>query len=417
MRKKHIILIIVPLVFVLTGCPLFNKLPVWSTIADLSKNIGDTVSKNLAAYCADPDGDSLNFSLVSGPGSVVGTLYSWTVTAPSGTRTVEVAASDGKGESKTSFKINVKSPPYTPSNPSPAHNADDQSFASVTLSWTGGDPDGDPVTYDLYFGTDPTPPIHSTNLTTTSLVKVALASFTNYYWKIVSKDGDSAVEGPVWKFKTEPYGIADDDFESRPLGVLGPSTLPWGIYDSTDLSKAAITNFGFGSSRGLTLSDPTLVGYARVLRTGLNPASRGMISFDFRVAANGCFGVGDRTNWAPYILCGDYGEGFGLYTFSGSYHRLMLISPNTWYNVLMEFDFNFPYRGFSVSVNGAYKGAETYSVTLDFTQFEFLVFSSQTCDFVDFDNVYIGIFESGYTTSSADAVSYDFGLSTELPLP
>lgn len=124
MRKKHIILIIVPLVFVLTGCPFFSKLPVWSTIADLSKNIGDTVSENLAAYCADPDGDSLSFSLVSGPGSVVGTLYSWTVTAPSGTRTVEAAASDGKGESKTSFKINVKSPPYTPSNPSPADNAD-----------------------------------------------------------------------------------------------------------------------------------------------------------------------------------------------------------------------------------------------------------------------------------------------------
>lgn len=417
MRKRHIVLLIVPLVFLLTGCPLFNKLPVWSTIADFSKNIGDILELNLAEYCTDPDGDSLDFSLVSGPGSVVGSLYSWTVTAPTGLKTIEVAASDGKGESKTSFKINVKSPPNIPSDPSPAHNADGQSFASVTLSWTGGDPDGDPVTYDLYFGASPNPPIHSTNLTTTSFVKVGLKSFTDYYWKIVSKDGSSLVEGPIWKFKTEPYGIVNDNFESRPLGVLGPSTLPWGDYDSSDLSKGAITLFGFAGSRGLTLSDPTVDGYARVLRTGLSPASRGMISFDFRVAANGCFGVGDRTDWAPYILCGDYGEGFGLYTFSGSYKRLMLISPNTWYTVLMEFDFNFPYRGFSVHVNGAYKGAETYTVILDFTQFEFLVFSSKMCDYVDFDNVYIGIFESGYTTSDVDAMSSDCKLSTELPLP
>lgn len=77
--------------------PAFIKLPVWSTIADLSKNIGDILDVNLAAYCTDPDGDSLNFSLVSGSGSVVGSLYSWTVTAPTGLKTIEVAASDGKG--------------------------------------------------------------------------------------------------------------------------------------------------------------------------------------------------------------------------------------------------------------------------------------------------------------------------------
>lgn len=297
MRKRHIILLIVPLVLLLTGCPLFNKLPVWSTIADLSTNIGDIVNVNLSVYCTDPDGDSLNFRLVNGPGSVVGSLYSWTVTAPSGLKTVEVAASDGKGESKTSFKINVKSPPNVPSNPSPAHNADGQSFKNVTLTWTGGDPDGDPVTYDLYFGTSPNPPINSTNLTNTSLVKVGLASFTNYYWKIVAKEGSRVVEGPVWKFTTEPYGIVDDNFESRPLGVLGPSTLPWANYDSSDLSKGAITLFGFAGSRGLTLSDPTLDGYARVLRTGLSPARRGMISFDFSVAANGNFCPRDRLHF------------------------------------------------------------------------------------------------------------------------
>jgi len=90
-----------------------------------------------------------------------------------------------------------------PSNPSPANHATGVSI-HADLSWTGGDPDaGDTVTYDVYFGTTPTPPLVSTNQSATSYDPGTLSYNTKYYWKIVARDNHGATAtGPVWDFTT-----------------------------------------------------------------------------------------------------------------------------------------------------------------------------------------------------------------------
>jgi hypothetical protein len=112
-------------------------------------------------------------------------------------------------------------PPNIPSNPTPSDKEDKVPLGSC-LSWIGGDPDGDAVTYEVYFGKNPNPPFYETecriddeddevcepeDLFSCPRDKLrffcSLRRFTTYYWKIVAIDEHGAkTEGPVWTFKT-----------------------------------------------------------------------------------------------------------------------------------------------------------------------------------------------------------------------
>jgi len=93
-------------------------------------------------------------------------------------------------------------PPYEPSDPYPAHGSTSVNI-NVDLSWIGGDPDGDPVTYDVYLGTSSTPPKVASNQTATSYDPGTLDLEKTHYWKIIAWDNHSAfTEGLVWWFST-----------------------------------------------------------------------------------------------------------------------------------------------------------------------------------------------------------------------
>ena len=92
-------------------------------------------------------------------------------------------------------------PPLSPYNPSPADDAI-VGATTVTLRWDSYDPDGDTMTYDVYFDTNVNPTTKvSTNQTENTLIRSNLSYDTTYYWKVVAKDVHGATtEGPVWKF-------------------------------------------------------------------------------------------------------------------------------------------------------------------------------------------------------------------------
>jgi len=111
----------------------------------------------------------------------------------------------------------VNDPPNTPSNPSPANGQVSVSISGATLSWTGGDPDGDSVNYYVYFDTNSYPTtLVSTQTDDTTYDTGGLDEDTVYYWRVEASDGIETTYGPTWLFTTgdtlpnQPPEITED---------------------------------------------------------------------------------------------------------------------------------------------------------------------------------------------------------------
>ena len=95
-------------------------------------------------------------------------------------------------------------PPNQPSNPDPYDGETGVDF-DADLSWTCSDPDGDPLTYDVYFEADDSSPdvLVSDDQTGTSFDPGFLDSDKIYYWQIIAEDNFGVTTpGPVWFFTT-----------------------------------------------------------------------------------------------------------------------------------------------------------------------------------------------------------------------
>ncbi len=93
--------------------------------------------------------------------------------------------------------------PAAPSNPSPA-DGEPRFDQDGTLTWTATDPDGDPLIYNLYFGTMPDPPIAAQGLTSASYQPSGLIYGQQYWWYVRVFDPRGAERtGPVWTFTVQ----------------------------------------------------------------------------------------------------------------------------------------------------------------------------------------------------------------------
>jgi uncharacterized protein (TIGR02145 family) len=101
--------------------------------------------------------------------------------------------------------------PDEPSEPNPADNATDADITSA-LSWACSDPDDDPLTFDVYFGTESPPPLVQSGISDFSYDPGDLINSTVYYWRVVADDGHGHTVGsPVWTFATVASGGGTGD--------------------------------------------------------------------------------------------------------------------------------------------------------------------------------------------------------------
>lgn len=79
----------------------------------------------------------------------------------------------------------------------------DNGTTSITLEWSGADVDGDPITFDVYFGKDKDDlSMVAEDASDNSLGVNLDTADTTYYWRVVVTDDNGAsVTGPLWYFK------------------------------------------------------------------------------------------------------------------------------------------------------------------------------------------------------------------------
>jgi len=106
--------------------------------------------------------------------------------------------------------VTVAGPLYIPQTISPIDKAVNQD-QSITLSWSCFHSEGQNISYDIYFGEIPTPPLYKEDYKSTILNPGFLESSTEYYWRIVAKDEEGNVSnGTLNRFTTHMIDERDN---------------------------------------------------------------------------------------------------------------------------------------------------------------------------------------------------------------
>ncbi len=153
-------------------------------------------------------------------------------------------------------------PALTASVPNPADGA--VGITAPLLQWTAG---ASAVFHDVYFGTDPNPPLVAPKQLFAMFYYVqGLQPGTTYYWKVdeIEADGVTVYQGPVWKFMSEPLKNYQPTPADAATGQLPGMTLTWKpgkdaaqyqVYFGTD--QAAVASGAASVDKG-KVTDPKI---------------------------------------------------------------------------------------------------------------------------------------------------------------
>lgn len=86
----------------------------------------------------------------------------------------------------------------------PVDRAVDVNPSGIVLTWKVPNPEGNTLTFDVYFGANVSPSLVASSISPLTYSLPLLLNSKTYYWKIVVKDNKgNVVIGPQWKFKTQ----------------------------------------------------------------------------------------------------------------------------------------------------------------------------------------------------------------------
>ena len=199
-----------------------------------------------------------------------GTIYNWQIIAidPYGN------VATGTVWTFTTFD----QPPNAPQLFSPANFSTNISANNLQFSWTCSDPDGNPLTYDLYVGTSTNVPLYKSGITN-NYYTTNLNWNTTYYWKVVAVDpfGKTATSA-VWNFTTAnppiqpPTPPANPSPSSGAVAVSLTPTLSWTCSDPQNYPLTYDLYFGTTQTPQLLASNLSATSYT--VSTQLNYSTK-----------------------------------------------------------------------------------------------------------------------------------------------
>lgn len=192
---------------------LANRPPIIRSLIANPTELVHGANSNLTCIATDDDGNNLTYTWTPRAGTIQGSgsAVQWRAPEMTGKFWIMVAVTDNLEVDKDSVQCIVSppnEPPSRPFNPYPPTGGGWRQPTYLTITWNCIDPEGDPITYDFYFGSyDPStggnPSLIARDLIVSEYRIENLNSGSWFCWKVVAHDnhGNAAI-GEICTFRT-----------------------------------------------------------------------------------------------------------------------------------------------------------------------------------------------------------------------